>query len=90
MKKQPTIEENEISLNDIPEYSGTPYVAINNNVPFFTETDYTTDAFETYSDLDSLGRCGVAYANICVEIMPTEERGSIGSVKPTGMAYCKV
>ena len=83
-EEQPTIEENGISLNDIPEYSGTPYVAINNNVPFFTEADYTTDAFETYSDLDSLGRCGVAYANICVEIMPTEERGSIGSVKPTG------
>ena len=83
-EEQQKIEENEISLNDIPEYSGTPYVAINNNVPFFSETDYTTDAFETYSDLDSLGRCGVAYANICVEIMPTEERGSIGSVKPTG------
>lgn len=71
-------------LNDIPEYSGEAYVVINNNIPDFDESDYTTEAFETYSELDSLGRCGVAYANICKEIMPTEERGEIGQVKPTG------
>lgn len=73
------------SANDIPAYSGSgAYVAINNNVPYFTDADYTTTAFESYSSLDSLGRCGVAYANACQEIMPTEERGSIGQVKPTG------
>lgn len=61
-----------------------PYIVVNNNVPYFEESDYTTKAFEEYSDLDSLGRCGVAYANICKEIMPTKERGSISSIKPSG------
>jgi DNA-entry nuclease len=74
-----------VSIDDIPSYSGSgAYIAINNNVPYFTEADYTTAAFENYSSLDSLGRCGVAYANVCQEIMPTEDRGSIGQVKPTG------
>jgi len=62
------------SLKDIPEYTGTPYAVLNNNKPEFTEKDYTTKSFENYSELDSLGRCGVAYANICKEIMPTERR----------------
>lgn len=73
-----------ISINDIPSYSDSIYVTLNNNVPYFTEADYTTKSFETYSNLDSLGRCGVAYANICKEIMPTEERGDISDVYPTG------
>lgn len=71
-------------INSIPAYSGNPYVTVNNNIPYFTEADYTTVSFETYSPLDSLGRCGVAYANIGIDLMPTEERGSIGSVKPSG------
>lgn len=74
------------SVIDIPEYSGLPYVVINNNKPFFTEADYTTKAFEEYSELDVLGRCGVAYANICEDLMPAanEERGDIGSIRPSG------
>lgn len=68
----------------IPEYSGNPYVELNGNVPYFTDEELSTTAFELYSELDSLGRCGACYANICKEIMPTEERGSIGMVKPTG------
>ena len=71
-------------LSSIPAYSDTPYVTINNNVPYFDESDYTTKAFETYSDLDYLGRCGVAFANICTEIMPTKERDDIGSITPSG------
>ncbi len=73
-------------LDTIPEYSDTPYVYINDNKPYFTEKDYTTNAFETYSSLDNLGRCGVAYANICKEIMPTEEdeRQSISKIRPSG------
>ena len=71
-------------ISSIPPYSGTPYVDVNNNIPYFTSSDLTTTAFENYSSLDNLGRCGVAYANICKEIMPTEERGKIGQVKPTG------
>lgn len=71
-------------LESIPEYSGEPYVTIHDNVPFFSGEEFTTDAFETYSELDDLGRCGTAYANICEEIMPTEKRGKIGMIKPSG------
>lgn len=73
-----------VSLDAIPAYDGKAYVAVNNNEPFFTDSDMTTTAFENYSDLDSLGRCGVAYANICKDIMPTEERDKIGMIKPSG------
>lgn len=78
------IQATTFNFSEVPPYSGTPYVAINNNIPFFADTDYTTTSFEKYSKLDSLGRCGVAYANIGLDLMPTEERGNIGSVKPTG------
>ncbi len=73
-----------ISLEEIPEYSGEAYVPVNGNIPYFSEEDYTDTAFESYSDLDSLGRCGPAYANVCQEIMPTEDRGSISNVTPSG------
>lgn len=69
---------------DVPAYSGKPYTAVNNNEPYFTSDNLTTEAFENYSELDALGRCGVAYANVCLETMPTEKRGSIREVKPTG------
>lgn len=68
----------------IPEYTGATYTVINNNVPFFTGTEDTSKSFETYSDLDTLGRCGVAFANIGWDLMPTEERGQIGQIKPSG------
>lgn len=73
-------------LNSIPEYNNKPYVIINNNIPDFPEEDYTKKAFETYSELDSLGRCGVAYANICTQIMPKkgETRGEISAIQPSG------
>lgn len=78
------------SLSSIPTYSDQAYLAVNNNEPYFSDADKArTDAFETYSTLDSMGRCGVAYANICHEIMPTEKRGEIGSVKPTGWQTAK-
>ncbi len=80
-----------LNIDDIPEYTGEIYVTINNNKPYFEESDYTTESFEKYSDLDELGRCGVAYANISKETMPPEgdERGSISSVKPTGWEQAK-
>lgn len=79
------------NIDDIPEYTDKIYVTINNNKPYFEESDYTTESFEKYSDLDELGRCGVAYANISKETMPPEgdERGSISSVKPTGWEQAK-
>lgn len=71
-------------MSEIPEFSGEPYVLINNNIPNFPIEDYQRKAFEEYSELDSLGRCGVAYACVGKETMPTEERGEIGQVKPSG------
>lgn len=73
-----------VLLEEIPAYSGSTYVEINGNVPDFTEADLTTEAFEIYSELDELGRCGPACANICRELMPTEKREDIHMVKPTG------
>lgn len=69
---------------DIPDYAGQPYVAVNNNEPFFDTAAIPADSVEFYSELDALGRCGVTYANVGQDIMPTEKRGNIGSVKPTG------
>ena len=69
---------------EVPAYEGAAYTEINENVPFFTEEEMTTESFEIYSSLDWLGRCGSAFANISKELMPTEERGPIGMVKPTG------
>ena len=77
------------NLADVPAYSGQPYVAVNGNVPYFTDADLTDVSFESYSDLDSLGRCGVAYASVSQDTMPTEKRGSIGEVKPTGWHTAK-
>ena len=71
-------------ITNIPVYSGKAYIVVNDNNPYFTENELTTNSFENYAPLDSLGRCGVAYANIGKDIMPTEERGSIGMVKPSG------
>lgn len=79
----------EVSLDAIPAYAGDPYVVVNGNVPFFEESDFTTTAYEEYSELDYLNRCGVASACVGLEIMPTEERGSIGHVKPSGWQTAK-
>ena len=76
-------------MAQIPEYTGSPYTEINDNEPEFEADDFSTEAFENYSELDDLGRCGVAYANICHEIMPTEKRGAIGMVKPSGRLTVK-
>ncbi len=73
-----------VSMQLLPAYSGKPYVEIDGNEPGFTEKDKTKKSFEQYSELDSLGRCGVAYANVGKDLMPTEERSGIGKVKPSG------
>lgn len=80
-----------VQPSSIPKYSGKPYVAINNNVPNFSSAELTTKAYEKYSSLDSLGRCGVAIASCGKEIMPgeNEERGSISSIKPSGWNQAK-
>ena len=72
------------TLEEVPDYAGEPYVILNGNVPDFPEEDMTASSFESYSPLDALGRCGTAYANVGEDLMPTEERGSIGQVKPSG------
>ena len=78
-----------VTLSNIPSYSGSPYIAINNNEPTFSKEDMTTNSFEEYSALDTLGRCGIAYANIGKDLMPTEKRGNISNVKPTGWQSVK-
>lgn len=72
------------SLENIPAYNGEAYVYLNDNVPTFTDEEKTLESFEYYSPLDNLGRCGVAFANVSKDTMPTEERESIGQIKPTG------
>ena len=78
-----------ISLDEIPEFSGEPYVVINGGVPFFTNDEITTRSYETYAELDALGRCGVAFACIGVETMPTEDRDfSLSSVQKSPTRVC--
>lgn len=81
---QETAASEVITLDRVPEYSGMPYVELNGNVPEFSPEQFNTDPYEFYTDLDQLGRCGACYANLCQELMPTEERGSISSVHPSG------
>ena len=81
-----TIEEatTVASGDTLPDYSGKAYVTLNNNKPEFTKSEITSKAFESYSSLDNLGRCGVAFACLGRETMPTKERGEIGMIKPSG------
>ncbi len=81
---QPTID-----LTTIPQFNDVPYVALYDNVPDFNEEELTSDSFEEYSELDYLGRVGMAVASIGVDIMPTEDRESIGMIKPTGWQTAK-
>lgn len=76
-------------LSKVPAYSGSPYVSINGNVPYFTDSEMSAESYEYYSDLDSMGRCWVCVASVGKDIMPTGERGEIGSVKPTGWKTVK-
>lgn len=84
--QQPVYSE---SVANVPEFSDMPYVIVNNNEPEFDEKDRVTEAYEYYSSLDNLGRCGYAMACIGIELMPTEDRGSIGQVKPSGWQTVK-
>ncbi len=88
---EPTPSQNASSLgssseitDELPVFSDSPFTVLNNNIPLFVDDEITTDSFEEYSELDSLGRCGVAFASIGVDLMPTEDRGAIGQVKPSG------
>ena len=81
--------DEEDPLANIPEFTDLAYIPINNNVPLFDELELTTNSYEYYSDLDELGRCGMTIACIGQDIMPTDDRGEIGSVKPTGWQSVK-
>lgn len=78
------VQKEKITLSNLPEYSGKPYVELNGNVPYFKKSDLTKSSFGKYSDLDELGRCGVVFANVCYDTMPADERSAIGMVKPSG------
>lgn len=73
-----------ITIDEVPVYSGDPYVVINDNEPSFSSEELESDSFESYGELDDLGRCTIAFANLSKELMPQGERGSIGQVKPSG------
>ncbi len=79
------VVENEptINIDEIPEYSGNAYITIANNIPDFSDSELKTESFETYSELDSLGRCGIAYANIGQDLMP------IGFFRKMWYSVCK-
>lgn len=79
-----SMSEDSFDISSIPKFTSQPYVVINDNIPSFDKADYTTKSYETYGALDSMGRCTSCVACIGKDLMPTEERGSIGSVKPTG------
>ena len=79
-----TNTSNTFDYNTIPEYNNTPYIEINNNKPYFNNTNMTTVFYEHYSELDNLGRTGVAMACLGPETLPTEKRGPIGMIKPAG------
>jgi DNA-entry nuclease len=81
--------QSSVTLDDIPEFTSEAYVVLQDNQPSFTQEEMTTTGFESYSPLDALGRCGVAYACVGLETMPTEERGAIGQVKPSGWHLAK-
>ena len=80
----PGLPSETVTLEEIPDFQGEAYVVLQDNQPYFTNSDISEESFESYSPLDELGRCGVAYANLSVELMPTEERGDIGDVIPSG------
>ena len=85
-----TSDKTQLITENIPDYTDKIYVEVNGNKAEFSDEDKKrTDAFELYTDLDELGRCGVAYANICKELIPTEKRGSIGMIKPSGWQLAK-
>lgn len=73
-----------VSASGIPEYTGEPYVVLNNNIPSFEQELIDMGSYEYYSELDQLGRCGAALANLGQDLMPTEDRGSISHVYPSG------
>lgn len=83
------LPDQSFSLEDIPEFSDQPYVVLEDNQPDFDQENLPTESYETYSPLDGLGRCGPAEANVGVDLMPTEERGEIGQVKPSGWQTVK-
>ena len=85
----PVNRDASFSLSDIPAYTSSPYVEVNHNIPFFTEEELKSDEYESYSELDYLGRCGPAMAMIGIDMMPTQKRGSISMVKPTGWHLAK-
>lgn len=80
----PSAGGGEFSLEDVPDYKDSPYAVINGNTPFFTDDEMTDTSFERYGALDDLGRCTEAFACVGKDLMPTEKRGDIGSVRPTG------
>ncbi len=88
-EKESVLIEEEFQQTNIPKYSGESYVVLNENIPNFSSDELVAKSYEKYSELDDMGKCGVAIANIGFDLMPTEERGTIGQVKPSGWQTVK-
>lgn len=88
-KSSESISKGSFSFEHVPEYLVGPYAVINDNIPYFTEEEMTTNSYEFFSELDELERCGVVHACIGKDLMPTEEREYIGYIKPTGWQVSK-
>lgn len=92
--ENPTEKADTVSATDwyenLPVYTGKASIPINDSKPFFTKEEITIDILEEYSELDTLGRCGVAFANVCQEIMPTEEQGEHWKHQAIRVAYCEI
>ncbi|MCI8527778.1 MAG: DNA/RNA non-specific endonuclease [Lachnospiraceae bacterium] len=88
-ERAPQLSNQVFTLAEIPPYMDQPYITVNDNIPYFSEEDFTVTSYESYSDLDDLGRCQAAIASVGLDLMPTEERGSIGHVKPSGWQSAK-
>lgn len=86
---EPEKQTAQFSINDIPSFSNAPYCEVNNNKPFFTNDEITTQSYEYYPELDDLGRCGSCIACISLDMMPKTERERIGMIKPSGWQISK-
>lgn len=89
MPAQPSEPQSGLTVDTVPAFSDTAFVVLHDNVPNFTEEEMVNQSYEYYAPQDKLGRCTGAMACIGVDIMPTEDRGSIGQVKPSGWQTVK-
>ena len=89
-ENRPVTDDGVLSYRDVPAFEGNPYVYVNDGEPVFTDEQRAAEpGYEHYDELDELGRCTAAFAVVGPETQPTEKRGSIGEVRPSGWQMAK-